>query len=345
MNFKNQLKWNICRKSHLQNFKKKIYIPNRIKTGLVPKTRFFIHKTISPIEEMFRKHLIYYLSKSIKMIFKICLISFCLKFVFYHLRLYHKAYIRDLSYMQNYGYARRTDYEPLMSGKSYFSFYIWPSSIFHSFEYTGNDPLTSFLDIFNKYVYHDNYGNEIFNIILKIWYHTPLKPLKHDFINILLNDYVNGEDFMESLYSVLKLWFLNDDLVNILLEKVYDNIFSEKVKYGLLDAFIYGIFVLVEDPEINQIKINLVKNFEKEGVKLFNVDDNERVDKAIKEIKRKNVYYSESPSADYFKLTDYNKFYLRTIYDFFLEKPQDPIIDFDYFEEPLYDIPRKVDDI
>jgi len=182
-----------------------------------------------------------------------------------------------------------------------------------------------------------------------LWKYEPLKPPKNDFISILINDYINGEDFLDSLIRVLKVWLLNDDFKRALLQKVLDALFSDKVLFGLLDALINEFFILLELPEVKEIRKELTEHYSKpENSKdnAFDMSDPVKVKSALKAIKKDKVFYIDSLAYnDYFKLTDYNKFYLRTVYDFFLEDPDHPIIDFIYYENPIFKYAKNTDEL
>lgn len=340
MNVLNQLKWNFSRKSSFEKINKRLSLQQKIMKKSTQKNIPKSIKLTKYLEESFRFHFLHYFSKSLKLIFKICLVSFCLKTALYALRQQHKAYIRDLSYMQAYGYAKFTNYENLMFGKNNFEFYVFPYSFFHSVKYNQKDPVNSFLKVFDNYLNHPKFGSELGEFIFMLLKYEPLRPPRNDFISILVSDYINSDDFMDSLIRLLKIWFLNDDFKKAIVQKIQDALFSEKVKFSLLDALLNEVMILIELPEIKALKHEILEFFSKpENNKdtALSMSDPVKVKKALKKIKKDKVFYNDSPPYDdFFMLTKYNKFYLRTIYDFMLVEPDTPIVDYNYYENPLF---------
>jgi len=244
--------------------------------------------------------------------------------------------------MQYYGYARKSNYNNLMNGKEKIEFMIFPNTSLHTMKYEERSAIISFVKIFDKYIYHPNFGSELGKFFLNLLKYEPLKPPRNDFVSILISDYfVDSKDFMLSLIRLLKIWFINDDLKNVLIEKFKNAVFSDKVKMNAIDAVIYESFILMELPEFKDIKIELLEHFSKvENNKdtILNMSDPNRVKNTIRKIKKEKLFYTKNINVDgyCFSLTNYNKFLLKIIYDFLHSYNSRHVMDFYYYENPLW---------
>jgi len=334
MNLFSKIKWNFRRKTNFSYKTKSIYsIPKNLEQN-----QFDIKNSIK--NEKLHKFITYYINTSLKIIFKICIFSFCLKIILLYIRNYHKVYLRDLSYMQFYGYARRSDYDKFISAKDSIEFTIFPNSFFHSIKYNEKNAVDSFLKVFNKYINHPDFGMELGKFILELLKYQPLKQPKNDPISIILSEYIDSEDFMGSLIRLLKIWFTNEQFKQMVLNKIIDAIFSDKVKFALLDVLIYESLILSELPELKEIKVDFLDYFSKAENKkdtILSLADPLKVIEAYKKVKKERIFYLESPPLkNHFSLTKYNQYLLKIFYDMIHEDDHLPIFDFYYTEHPLF---------